>query len=225
MIKSPSFAVRIDSLLRSNTVMSLKQLRHELGGRARSSLFRDLTQLDIIASYTHTGQYHALRTAARFDVDGLWFFRDAGFSKFGTLKNTLTTIISDAETGMTHRELKGLLRINVQNALTDLVKSNTVGREVIPDHIYVYLSADEHKARDQFQRRLAIHEQGAATTTLPAESIRIEVFLELIRGASVEVDETELGPRLRNRGVAIQDTQIAYLLAYYDIKKKPPTKS
>ncbi len=205
--------------------MTLRQLRHELGGRARSSLFRDLTRLDVIASYTHTGQYHALRTTAQFDVDGLWFFRDAGFSKFGTLRNTLTTIINDAETGMTHRDLKSLLRINVQNALTDLVKSNTVGREVLPDRIYVYLSADGHKAEDQFQRRLAIHEQGTAATTLPTESIRIEVFLELIRAASVEVDEAELGRRLRNRGVAIQDTQIAYLLAYYDIKKKPPTQS
>lgn len=219
------FPTRIRTLLRANTIMSLSQLRQKLGGRGRSSLFRDLSQLDIIASYTHTGQYHALRVAARFDLDGLWFIHDAGFSIFGTLKNTLTTIISDAESGMTHRELKDLLRINVQNALTDLVKSNMVDRKPLPDRIYVYLSTDELKAEDQLQRRLAIHAQGSRAIALPAESVRIEVFVELIRGASVQADETELGPQLRNRGVEIQDTEIAYLLAYYDIKKKPRTKS
>jgi hypothetical protein len=225
MVNSPSFPVRIEALLRSHVILSLRQLRDELGGRGRSSLFRDLAHLDVIASYTHAGQYHALRVTAQFDVDGLWFIRGAGFSRFGTLKSTLTAIISEAETGMTHRELKGLLRIGVQNALTELVRSERVGREVLPDRVYVYLSPDEHKADDQLQRRLAIYEHGNAARSLPVESIRIEVFVELIRAAGVQVDETELGSRLRDRGVAIQDAEIAYLLAHYDIKKKPRTKS
>lgn len=215
---TPSFPSQIRKHLQSNTTLSLKQLRDKLGGRARSSLFRDLAQLDIITSYTHTGQYHALRTAAKFDVRGLWFFHEAGFSKYGTLRQSLTHIIAHAKTGMTQKELKNLLRIKVQNTLTDLVKSNTMVRELLPDRIYVYLSADKHKAEDQLQRRLALYERGA-TTRLPAESLRIEILLELIRTCHEPRDEEALGARLRKRGFTLHNTEIAYVLAYYDIKK------
>ncbi len=60
----PSFSTKIRKLLLSNTVMSLTQMRHELGNRPRSSLFRDLKKLDLITSYSHAGQYHALESAA-----------------------------------------------------------------------------------------------------------------------------------------------------------------
>ncbi len=158
MHAEPSCPVKIRKLLQSNTVMSLKQLRHEFSHRARSSFFRDLKPLDLITSYTHAGQYHALKSAAQFDANGLWFFEQAGFAKYGTLKNTLIQIVSHAPAGMTQRELKSLLRVKVQNTLTPLVKSNTVRRQLLPDHIYVYLSVDEPKAEDQLQRRLALIE-------------------------------------------------------------------
>lgn len=221
----PLFPAQIHKLLQSNTLLSLKQLRDKLGGRTRSSLFRDLTQLDVIASYTHTGQYHALRSEAKFDMSGLWFFHDAGFSQYGTLRQSLIHIIVDAKIGMTQKELKSLLRINVQNTLTDLVKSNTVSRALLPERVYVYLSADEHTAAEQLQRRLGLHEESTTAIGLPAESVRIEILLELIRTCNEPRDEKTLGARLRKRGVTIHPTEIAYVLAYYDIKKKQIMKS
>ncbi len=224
MNTEPSFPDKIRKLLQSNTVMSLKQLRHELGTRPRSSLFRDLTKLDLVTSYTHAGQYHALKSAARFDADGLWFFDQAGFAKYGTLKNTLIQIISNAQTGMTQKELKSLLHIKVQNTLTHLVQSNAVGRQLLPQSIYVYLSVEKHKAADQLQRRLTIDDRAPAVA-LPAEHLIIEILLELIRAPDCRADAKELGKLLRKRGIVIGDPDIVYVLAYYDIKKKPILKS
>jgi hypothetical protein len=214
----PSFPDNIHRLLQSNTVMPLKQLRHELGDRPRSSLFRDLKKLDLVTSYTHAGQYHALKSAARFDADGLWFFDQAGFAKHGTLKNTLIQIISNAQAGMTQKELKSLLRIKVQNALTHLVQSNAVERQLLPTSIYVYLSVEKQKAEDQLQRRLAIHHK-APEVTLPVENLIIEILLELIRAPNCRAEAKELGRLLRKRGIVIGDPDIVYVLAYYDIKK------
>ena len=218
MNAAPSFPDKIRRLLQSNTVMPLKQLRYELSDRPRSSLFRDLKKLDLVTSYTHAGQYHALRSAARFDADGLWFFDQAGFAKHGTLKNTLIQIISNAQAGMTQKELKSLLRIKVQNALTHLVQSNAVERQLLPTSIYVYLSAEKHKAEDQLQRRLALHHK-APEVALPVENLIIEILLELIRAPDCLVDAKELGRLLRKRGIVIGDPDIVYVLAYYDIKK------
>ncbi len=219
-----SFPFRIMQLLQLNTVMSLKQIRHELNGRPRSSFFRDLKKMDLTTSYSHAGQYHALKSAAKFDVNGLWFFEEACFSKYGTLKNTLTQIVSNAPTGMTQKELKSMLRIKVQNTLTNLVKSNTVMRQLLSEHIYVYLSANAPEAEAQLQKRLAINER-TPDIALPPENIRIEILIEVIHTPSRIADEKELGAILRKRGIAIRDTEIACVLTYYDIKKKPIMKS
>ena len=106
----------------------------------------------------------------------------------------------------------------MQNALTHLVKAHAVGRQVLPDRIYVYLSVAEHQAADQLERRLAITEQ-PPHMTLPPESLIIEILLEVIRASRCQVDTKALGKRLRQRGVAIADADIVYVLTYYDIKK------
>jgi hypothetical protein len=218
MNAEPSYPDKIQKLLRAHTIMSLKQLRLELSNRPRSSLFRDLQKLDLITSYTHAGQYHVLKSVVRFDDHGLWFFEQAGFTQYGTLKNALIHTISNAQVGMTQNELKSLFRIKVQNTLTHLVKSDKVGRQRLPDHAYVYLNVDKHKAEDQLQRRLTIY-NSVPEVTLPAENLIIEILLELIRIPNCQADEEELGKLLRKRGITIDDTTIVYVLAYYDIKK------
>ncbi len=213
--------LQIQKLLLKNIVLSVKQLRQQLSGRSRSSLFRDFRKLDLISSYTHTGQYHALTRTARFDESGLWFFQDIGFSQYGTLKHTLLQVISDSPAGMTHKEMKTLFRIEVQKPLTALVNTHLVTRQLLPQRIYVYLTVDEHQAEDQLQRRLAISAR-ALDIALPPESIRIEILVEVIHAPDRILDEKVLGPLLRKRAVIINDNDIAYVLTYYDIKKNGP---
>ena len=217
MMRGLNIAEQIHQLLLKNPIMSLKQLRAELPGRARSSLFRDLKKLDLISSYTHTGQYHALRRLAKFDEDGLWFFQDVGFSRYGTLKRSLVHVITYSQAGMTHREMRKLFRVEVQKPLTDLVSSNAVARQLLPGRIHVYLSADETSVA-QWERRLAMGDQ-ALEVALPAESIRIEILVEVIRTPERSLDEKVLGLRLRKRGVLVKNEEVRTVLAYYDIKK------
>ena len=179
MQSNQNIALKIRKLLVVNSVMSLKQLRSELNDRPRSSLYRDLKTLNLISSFTHTGQYHVLNETARFDQNGLWFFQEVGFSQYGTLKKTLVQITSDSLIGMTHKEMKTLFRIEVQKPLTDLVNTNAITRQLLPSRLYVYLSADQNKAEDQLQRRLAISNR-TLDITLPPESIRIEILVEVI---------------------------------------------
>ena len=58
-----------------------------------------------------------------------------------------------------------------------------------------------------------------ACIALPPESIRIEILVEVIHAPQRTLEESVLGPLLRKRGVIIKDDEIAYVLAYYDIKK------
>jgi len=44
-------------------------------------------------------------------------------------------------------------------------------------------------------------------------------LVEVIHAPERTLEESVLGPLLRKRGVIIKDDEIAYVLAYYDIKK------
>lgn len=208
----------IRKLLQLKIVMSIKQIRHELAGRPRSSLFRDLKKIECLTSYSHAGQYHALKSKVKFNADGLWFYERVCFSHDGTLKNTLIRIISNSPAGMTHKELKTLLHIQVQNPLTHLVKINNLQRRVLAEQIFVYLSYDEPQALDQWQKRLDINEK-SLSMMLPTETIVIDILLEIIRGNGALIDEEELGNRLKKRGVIVQPKQLNHVLTYYDLKK------
>mgnify|MGYP000028258728 FL=1 len=210
--------VRIQRLLQTHTVMTVKQLRQALNGRARSSVFRDLKQVDVITSYSHTGQYHALKSTARFDQHGLWLFNGIGFARYGTLKATLVELIAHAPAGMTHKELKTLLQVAVQNTLTALVASNTVGRRLLPNRLSLYVSQDRQQGAAQLRRRLSLLEK-AAETVLPPDPIRIEILLEIIRSTPRDTDAKVLAAGLRERGIAIEDREVTAVLLYYDIKK------
>ena len=181
MLTTNPYPDLIRKLLQSKIVMSIKQIRHELAGRPRSSLFRDLKEIECLTSYSHAGQYHALKSKVKFNVDGLWFYEQACFSRHGTLKNTLIRIISSSLAGMTHKELKTLLHIQVQNPLTHLVKINKLQRRVLAEQIFVYLSYDEPQVQDQWQKRLDINEK-PLRGALPADTIVINILLEIIRG-------------------------------------------
>jgi hypothetical protein len=154
---------------------------------------------------------------AKFDEDGLWFFQDVGFSRYGTLKRSLVHVITHSQAGMTHREMRKLFRVEVQKPLTDLVSTNAVARQLLPSRIHVYLSADETSVA-QLERRLAIGDK-ALDVALPVDSIRIEILVEVIRAPERTLDQKVLGPRLRQRGVLVKDEEVRYVLAYYDIKK------
>jgi hypothetical protein len=218
MTNTPSYPNRIRQLFQSKTVMTLKEIRHELASRARSSLFRDLQKVEILTSYSHAGQYHALQSTVKFDTDGLWFYDHIAFSRHGTLKNTLVETISSSPAGMTHKELKTLLRIQVQNALTHLIKAKTLQRRSLPGQVFIYLSNEDSQAQGQWQKRRAFDEK-ATGIALPSESVVIDILLEIIRGDERVVDESALGSRLKKRGIAVPQKMLVYVLTYYDIKK------
>ncbi len=218
MTERPSYPILIRQLLQSTTVMTLKQIRHELAGRPRSSLFRDLQKVEILTSYSHAGQYHALQSTVKFNRNGLWFYDHIAFSRYGTLKNTLVETISNSPAGMTHKELKTLLHIQVQNPLTHLIKTKTLQRRSSPGQTFVYLSNEDSQAQEQWQKRRALDEK-ATGLTLPSESVVIEILLEIIRGDERIVDESALGSRLGKRGIDVLQKQLVYVLTYYDIKK------
>jgi hypothetical protein len=216
---------RIDGLFRRNQSLDLASIEKVAGGRSRRSLFRDLDGLGCLTSYTHAGRYYTLSYIPQFDEHGLWFCKGIGFSRAGTLKNTLVELIGDAEAGYTHHELRALMHIRVHNTLLSLVHDKRVNREHI-EKLYVYVSVQRERAQAQVTRRGECLAAGAKADPLFEVSVLtvIEVLIEVIRAGQVLIDPAEAVQRLRGRGIRVSVSEAEKVFVCYGLStlKKTP---
>lgn len=209
MVDEAASRKAVEKLLRRQTVVTLDDLFRTLQTESRMTVFRRLRATGYRSSFTHRGSYYTLESIPRFDERGLWFFQGIGFSRAGTLKETVVELVNEADAGYMHPELEGLVHVRVHNTLLEMVRARRIGREKI-NKPYLYISSDRDRAYEQIAKR---REKELAVVTeqvldLP-ETIVIEVLLELVRaGGRVVIDPRLVVKRLHARGVPVTDEQV-----------------
>jgi len=143
-------------------IATLDQLRDALGNPARCTVFRKLSDLQYLSSYSHRGKYYSLKSIARFSEQGLWSFRSVWFSRFGNLLQTCQAFVHQSEAGYSAGELKDILRVKTKHALSQLVREGRLARETF-DSVYVYLSAQKEVASRQITARKDLSQQSLAS--------------------------------------------------------------
>ena len=143
-------------------IATLDQLREVLGNPARCTVFRKLSELHYLSSYSHRGKYYTLRSIARFSEIGLWCFHSVWFSRFGNLLQTCQAFVDHSDAGYSAGELKDILQVKTKHALTKLVRDGRLARENF-DSVYVYLSAQKQVAGRQIKTRKTLLQRSAAS--------------------------------------------------------------
>ena len=103
--------------LNKRKIATLEEIKIVLNTQSRMTVFRKLSKLDYISSYTHRGKYYSLKRIAKYNEYGLWMHKAFLFSKYGTLKNTLQILIERSSNGYIASELNVILKIKVKDAL------------------------------------------------------------------------------------------------------------
>ena len=212
-------------LFQRQSITDLATLSAALETTSRMSVFRRLSALGYLSSYSHDGRYYTLREIPPFDQDGLWRYQGVCFSREcafnscanGSLKATVERLVEQSDAGRTHSELHVRLQVRVHNTLLDLVEGRRIGRETLRGH-YLYVSADSKRAESQMMRR----QQQSAEPVPPTESpavVVIEVLLDLVRSAGVRPDAGPVAARLAARGLAVTADQVEAIFSRYGLKK------
>lgn len=194
---------RVVRLLKRRKVADMKTLRDALGGRSRRSVFRDLEAIGYLTSYSHTGRYYTLEDIPQFDELGLWFYRDIGFSRAGTLKQTVAEQVEKTPEGRTHDELQSLLRVRVHNSLLDLVRQRRIGREKFGS-VYLYVSVDPERAARQTAERHELRTIFAEVFRVASDEEVVEILVEALSAAPTIPSADEVSRRLRARGFRLE---------------------
>ena len=180
----------IKILLKQNKIATMEELKSALDTRAPATVFRKLSELGYLTSYTHGNRYYTLEGIARFNEQGLWSCQSVGFSIYGTLLNTLVHCIDSADDGLFSEELKGLLHINVSPSLLKLFKQGRVTRV---KHLgrYLYCAAESSRKKHQIANRQANNaSQGTRAIVMGSDWVSEEIKAAIILFVSL-LDEKQ----------------------------------
>jgi hypothetical protein len=182
---------------------------------SRSTVIRRLQEHRCYSSYNFAGKFLTIEEVAEFDVRGLWSWKGARFSIYGTLKNTVEHVVQASVRGMTHEELVTLLSVRTHNVLLELVEANKIQRARLGP-TFVYLSSQGTVQRDQILQR----ESHLGDVQKPAPTSRqvIATLLELIQDRHVQ--RQDIVDRCRRVGVTISRNLVDAIFETYDLDKK-----
>jgi hypothetical protein len=143
----------------------------------------------------------------------LWFHQDIGFSRAGSLTDTLVALVSKSKSGMTAGKLGQMLRCRCHSTLVDLVRQNRLQRQK-QGRGFVYLSADQKTAEAQLKTI-----PDSAMMVLPAE-IAVLILVEYIQHPKFGF--SKLAKRIGSRAkVHIEVGQVRALFDQYGLRKRP----
>ena len=212
---------KLENFIKSRRVVQMKDLFEVVESTSRMTVFRRLSGVEYLCSYTHTGRYYTLFDIARFDSDGIWFYDDIGFSQNGSLKKTVTYLVDNGDGGKFHSDLQRQLRVRVHNVLLDLVRSKQIKRTMFEGQ-FLYLSSDKARSTKQIEQRDKLSMQLRRIPVFITQPMVIEILAEVIRQSKRHPRADQVASALAIRGLPIAENDVMTVFDQYDIEKKTP---
>ena len=212
---------KLENFIKSRRVVEMRDLFEAVESTSRMTVFRRLSGVEYLCSYTHAGRYYTLFDIARFDSDGIWFYDDIGFSQNGSLKNTVTYLVDNGDGGKFHSDLERQLRVRVHNVLLDLVRSKQIKRTKFEGQ-FLYLSSDKARSTKQIEQRDKLSMQARRIPVYISEPMVIEILAEVIRQSKRHPHADQVASALAIRGLPIAENDVMTVFDHYDIEKKTP---
>ena len=169
----------VRNMLEEHKIATIDELKTAAGTDATMTVYRCLSRLGYLVSYSHRGRFYTLQTIPEFNLQGLWSCRSAMFSRYGSLLETAAELVGQSDAGLTAAELGMVLQVEVKHALLLLHRRGRIARVRLGGRL-VYMCADGGERRRQELMRSqhdALREVGAGFTELLPEELRAAIVL------------------------------------------------
>lgn len=195
---------------------------------SRITALRALKKHGYFSSYNFNSIYFTLKEIPNFDEDGLWSYGEIHFSRFGTLKKTIISLIENSHQGFTILELEKRLGTHVHNHLSILCKENRLGHFYAGRNV-VYVSAGlMHQAEQIKLRKVQIGKTCLAPVVkedygeeLPKELDVLTIIRVLVQMIQTPQENVEyLVKRLQSQGISITVKEVEHVMNFYSLEKK-----
>ena len=152
-MRTPKFnATSLLPLFRRRRIATMDEMKAALGAPVDRTVFRKLSELPYLSSYSHSGKFYTLEVLAQFDERDLWTYRGVHFSRFGSLIDTVEQFVTRSDRGFFASELAAELQVQTKEPLLKLVTSQRLARKELSGQ-YVYCAGELSKRKDQLLYR------------------------------------------------------------------------
>lgn len=204
---------KMKQLFKIKKCYTIKELSQELSYSA-ISVRRFLKKLGYYSSFTHNSKWYTLSTIPKFNKRGLWFHQEIGFSKHGSLKQTIIYFIDKSSHGLTAKELLNIISVPCHPVLNQMYKKGQTERFNTKKG-FVYLSIHEQKKNNQLnnlQYRLPVEK-----TRKLSPQAAVYVLVEYIKNPDATF--IELSKAVKKRKLNAPLEAIELLFEEHDLKK------
>jgi hypothetical protein len=194
----------IKEFLKKYKIATISELKTILGTSVKMTVIRKLKELSYHTSYSHRGKYYTLNEIANFDIEGLWQFEPALFSKHGTLLETSKIFINNSEAGLSSLELEELLHIEVKESVLNLYRKKNVDRLKISGK-YIYFSVDPKIKK----RQILFRKDQDVKSILQPDGLQSDLLAHELR-AAILLFYTMLDEKQRRIYTGLESLKIGY---------------
>ncbi|MFH1097877.1 MAG: hypothetical protein V1749_10325 [Candidatus Desantisbacteria bacterium] len=167
-------------------------------------------------SYNQNSRYYALPTVTRFDENGLWFYKNIFFSKYGNLRDTVVHLINNSPSGLTGNEIGDLVNLLPRSFLHHFREVAGIQRQKV-EGVYAYYSGDPGRYKVQVQNRsMAAISAGKRLSDANA----VIILAALIKQHGLGVEDIMGLPEVRK--LKLSRPVISEFLDRHDLLKKTP---
>jgi len=219
---------KVVDLLRELIVATIDVLCAKLT-TSRSTVLRALKSYGYFSSYNFNSSYLTLKDTPHFGKDGLWFHGEVGFSRYGTLTQTIKALVENSEKGYTVLELQKRLGTTVHNQLSWLCRRKMLTRFYIGRHCVYTLVERELQTSQQAKRKQQTKKPRAIGTShydfkkskllqqLDVLTV-IRLLVEMIQ--KPDAKPASLSQTLQRQGMGITAKQVRGVVEFYSLSKK-----
>ena len=167
-------------------------------------------------SYNQNSRYYALPTVPHFDENGLWFYKNIFFSKYGNLRDTVVHLINNSPSGLTGNEIGDLVHLSPRSFLHHFREVVGIQRQKV-EGVYAYYSDDPDRYKVQVQNRSRATVCGGERLS---DADAVIILAALIKKHGLGVEDIMKLPEVHWRN--LPRAVIGEFLDRHDLLKKTP---
>lgn len=204
----------LKKMFHKSKVLTLNQVSKAHGCSIRT-VQRQFAELTVLRSYNKNSRYYTLPAIPKFNVHGIWPYRDILFSKYGDLRQTVKHMILTSEDGLSGNEIGDIVNLLPRSFMHHFRDVGGIFREK-HGGVYIYFSNDPTIYARQIIKRVQAYDVKRIS-----DAIAIKILVVYIKHP--ELSEEELSSILRReQNVNISPSMITNLLSFHGLLKKTP---
>jgi len=168
-------------------------------------------------SYNQNGKHYTLPEIPRFDVNGLWRYKNIAFSKHGNLKQTIIHLVMVSSAGLSGRQLGELLGLVPQSFMHHFRKCPGLRREK-HEGVFVYF-ADEPEIYEmqRRQKQKTVYRSAIAAISEPDA---VMILVAIISHHGISADDILALPKIQKSKLTLP--MIRGFMEHHGLVKKIP---